>query len=71
MNYYKESWMEGMKKRYNTDEEGVREIMRERQRKSRENYTGSGGFKKLSKERRQEISRMGVEKRRQLNQEAD
>lgn len=56
-----------MMAKYNTDEDGVREIMRQRQVKSREKYKGTGGFRALTPERRLEISRLGVQAREKGN----
>lgn len=65
----RDKWMESMKTRYNTDEEGVREIMRQRQVNSRKKYKGTGGLKAMTPERRLEISKAGVLARRR-NSEA-
>lgn len=56
-------WWEDMMQRYDTDKEGVRKIMRARQKKSRENYSGNGGFRSMSAEKRKRISDMGHQKR--------
>ena len=62
------AWWEMMKAKYNTDEEGVRQIMRDRQkagdkRKKELGITG-GGFNAMTKEQLKEVSRKGVEARR-------
>ena len=64
----KKAWMEMMKSKYDTDEEGVRKIMAERQEQSmaspkRKGKPHKAGLNSVSKERLQEISRMGVEAR--------
>lgn len=41
---HKEKWLEAMIKKHGS-EEAVREFMRQAQRKSRENYKGTGGCK--------------------------
>lgn len=43
MKTHKEKWLEAMIKKHGS-EEAVREFMRANQRKSRENYSGKGGF---------------------------
>lgn len=58
----KEAWYEMMKAKYNTDEEGVREIMRQRQQKGLEKRRATGkfgGFSEMDKERLIEVSRKG------------
>jgi len=63
----KTAWMEMMKAKYDTDEEGVRAIMAERQRKSMASPKRAkghkAGFNSMSKERLMEVSRKGVEAR--------
>lgn len=57
-------------KEFKTSEEKSA-YFRDLQKLSRKNYSGSGGLRALSAERRKEISRMGVEKRRQIQREQD
>lgn len=45
-------------------EEGLRQHYRDMQKKSRENYNGTGGLLSMTPERRKEISRMGNDKQR-------
>jgi hypothetical protein len=52
-------WMEKMVERYGSEEE-VRAEMARRQKKSREKYKGTGGFKAMDPERIREISKLGV-----------
>ena len=43
MKTHKEKWLEAMIKKHGS-QEAVTEFMREAQKKSRENYSGTGGF---------------------------
>lgn len=49
--------------RFGGDEEKMREHYRQMQRKSREKYSGKGGFTSMTKERRREVALLGVKAR--------
>lgn len=54
-------WYKTMLEKYGSDE-AIAEVMRERQRKSRETYTGGGGFRYLVEndpEKMKQISKLG------------
>lgn len=66
MSEHKEKWMESMKARLDTDEEGVRQFMREARKKGKGNTGGKGGFahiKEEDPERLTDISRKGANTR--------
>lgn len=56
-------------KRYGS-EEAYREALRAAQKKSRENYSGTGGFAALSPEERKRIAQLGVNSRAKKKQSA-
>ncbi len=58
---HKEKWMATMISKYGSVE-AVREVMREGQKRSRENYKGNGGFGS-SKELAKRAGKLGAEKR--------
>lgn len=62
------AWFKVMAEKYSTDEEGVREIMRSRQKKSmqspkRKQPGHHGGFQSMDKARLKEISQKGLASR--------
>ena len=57
-----------MLERYGS-EEGLSQEMARRQVLSREKYSGDGGLRSMSPEKRAEISRKGVEARRKQKEE--
>ena len=66
----KKAWYEMMRTKYNTDDDGVRAIMAERQKKSMASPKRAGkphkaGFNSMDAKRRAEVSKLGVEARRQ------
>jgi restriction endonuclease Mrr len=61
MTKYQSSWWRSMVEKHGS-KEAVHEVMRQRQSKSRENYTGGGGFRYLKKtdpDKLEAISRKG------------
>lgn len=63
-----EKWRETMRKKHGVDDEGLSQIMRERQKKSmqhpnRQKGVHRGGFFYASKEQRKEYGRQGAHKR--------
>lgn len=63
----KDAWWAMMRDKYETDNDGVRAIMAERQRKSMKSpkraFGHRAGFNAMTKEQLQEVSRKGVEAR--------
>ena len=67
-NDMRQAWYAMMRTKYNTDDDGVRAIMAERQRKSmaspkRKGKKHVGGFNSMGEDRRREVSMMGVKAR--------
>lgn len=58
---HKEKWLATMIKKYGS-EEAVKEVLRAGQKKSRENYAGTGGFA-ANPELAKEAGKKGAEKR--------
>lgn len=58
---HKDKWWKAMIKKYGS-EEAVREVLRAGQKKSRENYAGTGGFA-ANPELAKEAGKKGAEKR--------
>lgn len=56
------AWKDRMIAKYGS-EEAVMEEMAKRQKKSRENYSGNGGFRSMDKDRLKEISKKGLTSR--------
>lgn len=61
MNQYEKRWQTLIEK--HGSEEAVREFFRAAQKKSRENYKGTGGFKGMSEEKAREIRSLGGQNR--------
>lgn len=51
-------------------EEAAREMLRAAQKKSRKNYSGNGGMRAMSPEKRSEIARLGALKRWEKHEKA-
>ena len=63
-------WYRRMLKEFGT-EEAVAEEMRKRQKKSRENYSGNGGFRSMDKDKLKEISKKGLTSRWKKDNETE
>lgn len=59
----KEAWWASMRKKYDTDDDGVREIMREFRARVKSSNTGFAHMKKNNPERLKQISKEAIEKR--------